>query len=128
MSCVNPNYIRVGINDLDGTLTYKFLGNARYENAKEFGSYEDLATRGYFYVLVPCRHCLGCRIDYSRMWANRMCLELKDNPNAIFVTLTYDNEHLPLIASSDPVASGSEFVATLSKRDFQLFFNCSIIC
>ena len=122
MSCVNPNYIRVRVNDNDGTLCYTFQGSARHQDARQFGTYADLATRGWFNVLVPCRHCLGCRIDYSRMWANRMCLELKDNPTAIFVTLTYDNEHLPLVESSDPVASGSEFVATLSKRDFQLFF------
>lgn len=122
MSCVNPNYIRVGVDDLHGTLTYKFKGAARYEDARDFGSFEDLASRGYFDVLIPCRHCLGCRIDYSRQWANRMCLELKDNPVAIFVTLTYDNEHLPLVESTDPVGSGSDFVATLSKRDFQLFF------
>lgn len=120
MTCVNPNYIRVQVDEY-GTLHYTFRGSARYEDARDFGTYDDLFTRGWFNVLVPCRHCLGCRIDYSREWANRMCLELKDNPSAIFVTLTYSDEHLPRVESSDSIASGSVYVSTLSKRDCQLF-------
>ena len=44
---------------------------------------------------IPCGQCIGCRIDYSRMWADRCILEAKEHDNNAFVTLTYDPEHLP---------------------------------
>lgn len=47
--------------------------------------------------LVPCGQCIGCRIDYSRSWAARLMLEKKKFPDneCFFITLTYDDEHLP---------------------------------
>ena len=45
-------------------------------------------------VLIPCGKCIGCRLDYSRRWADRMMLELETSKKAIFLTLTYGNEHL----------------------------------
>ena len=45
-------------------------------------------------VLVPCGQCLGCRLDYSRQWAQRCVLEAKTSSCSYFVTLTYDDEHL----------------------------------
>ena len=27
-------------------------------------------------VMIPCGQCIGCRLDYSRQWADRMMLEL----------------------------------------------------
>lgn len=45
--------------------------------------------------LKPCGKCLGCRLDYSRMWALRGILELQLHSEACYLTLTYDNEHLP---------------------------------
>lgn len=47
-------------------------------------------------VIIPCGHCIGCRLDYSRKWADRMMLELETSKKGIFVTLTYDDEHLPV--------------------------------
>lgn len=45
--------------------------------------------------LVPCGECVGCRLDYAKEWANRCYLEsLTKSPNW-FVTLTYDDAHLP---------------------------------
>lgn len=58
----------------------------------------------------PCGHCTPCRIQYGRIWADRLIHELNTcykGYNASFLTLTYDNEHL----SS----------TSLEKRDFQLF-------
>lgn len=63
--------------------------------------------------MVPCNRCIGCRLDYAREWSNRMLLELVDNPSAIFVTLTYDNEHVPF--------SDLGYMTT-RVRDCQLFF------
>lgn len=41
-------------------------------------------------VLIPCGKCIGCRMDYSRRWADRMMFELESAGKAVFVTLTYD--------------------------------------
>lgn len=74
----------------------------------------DLQSIGHFYSLVPCGKCAGCRMDYSRAWADRMLIELHDNCNCgVFLTLTYNSEHLPRSDSGAP---------TLSKRDLQLFW------
>ena len=59
---------------------------------------------------IPCRQCTGCRTEYARQWAMRLVLEQQAWDNNIFITLTYDNEHLPEHN-------------TLVKKDFQLFMN-----
>lgn len=69
-------------------------------------------------VVVPCGHCIGCRLDYSRAWADRMMLELETAKKAIFVTLTYDNDHVPIMEDED---TGELIGFTLDKRDAQLF-------
>lgn len=59
-------------------------------------------------VSVPCGRCIGCRVEYARQWAMRCMHEASLYDENSFVTLTYDDDHLP--------ARGS-----LRKRDFQLF-------
>lgn len=43
-----------------------------------------------------------CRIDRRRVWVHRMCLEALCHPESAFVTLTYDQEHLPHAGSLIP--------------------------
>lgn len=45
---------------------------------------------------VPCGKCVGCQLDRSREWALRCMLEASKYKKNAFVTLTYDNEHLPM--------------------------------
>lgn len=45
---------------------------------------------------VPCGKCVGCRIARTREWAIRLLHESKYYENNFFVTLTYDDEHLPV--------------------------------
>lgn len=113
MSCLNPNYLEAICDDYTGVISYKFMGNARHQNPLTFGRFSDLAEGKKFNVTIPCRHCLGCHIDYSRQWANRLCLELQDSKRAVFVTLTYNKEHVP---------KTDKGVLTLCVRDTQLFF------
>lgn len=47
----------------------------------------------YKYTQIPCGNCIGCRLEYSRQWANRGYCEAKLWENNWFVTLTYDDEH-----------------------------------
>lgn len=46
-------------------------------------------------IVIPCGKCIGCRLEYSRQWANRCLLELQYHASSLFITLTYDDEHLP---------------------------------
>lgn len=73
------------------------------------------------FVEIPCGKCIGCRLDYSRQWANRMLLELEYHDVAWFVTLTYDNNHVPLSYYGDPASGEALPAMTVCKRDFQLF-------
>lgn len=71
-------------------------------------------------VQLPCGQCIGCRMDYSRQWANRCMLELQDHDSAYFCTFTYDNDHVPVSYYPDPETGEACPSLTLCKRDFQL--------
>lgn len=45
---------------------------------------------------IPCGQCIGCRLDYSREWATRCVLEASAYQHNYFVTLTYNDLHLPI--------------------------------
>lgn len=57
---------------------------------------------------VPCGQCIGCRLERSRQWAVRIMHEASMHEDNVFVTLTYDDEHLP-------------YRGCLQKQDFQKF-------
>lgn len=46
--------------------------------------------------IVPCGQCLECRINYARNWACRCEVESYYHKNNHFITLTYDDEHVPV--------------------------------
>uniref|UniRef100_A0AAU8B149 Replication initiator protein n=3 Tax=unclassified Microvirus TaxID=338099 RepID=A0AAU8B149_9VIRU len=73
------------------------------------------------FVEIPCGKCIGCRLEYSRQWANRCMLELQYHQSAYFVTLTYNDEHVPVSYYDDPETGEAFPSLTLRKRDFQLF-------
>lgn len=60
-------------------------------------------------LLVPCGSCISCRIAKRREWSLRLLHELSYHDDAVFLTLTYDDAHVPPNMS-------------LRKRDLQLFF------
>lgn len=49
-------------------------------------------------VSLPCGYCAGCRKDKLTMWSDRLMFELLGSPRrtGTFLTLTYDDEHLPV--------------------------------
>lgn len=59
-------------------------------------------------MLLPCKRCMACRIQHTREWAVRLMHELDYHDRASFVTLTYDDDHLPVDGGLD-------------KRALQLF-------
>lgn len=46
-------------------------------------------------IKVPCGKCPGCKLEHSRQWAVRCMHEKRLHNAAAFVTLTYDDKHLP---------------------------------
>lgn len=57
--------------------------------------------------LYPCGHCANCMARSRQEWVFRLRMEYKECNFGLFVTLTYDEEKLPLDG--------------VSKRDVQLF-------
>lgn len=49
-----------------------------------------------YHIKVPCGKCIGCRLDYSRHWAIRSMHEARMHSDNCFVTLTFNDEHMPL--------------------------------
>lgn len=46
-------------------------------------------------IKLPCGQCLGCRIDRARDWSLRIGHESKLHQHNWFLTLTYDQAHIP---------------------------------
>lgn len=72
------------------------------------------------FVDIPCGKCVGCRLDYSKSWADRCLMELKYHKHSYFLTLTYDDEHLNYVElfNNDGVIYERP---TLVKEDFTKF-------
>lgn len=63
---------------------------------------------------LPCGTCIGCRTDHATDWARRAVREAKSWENNCFITLTYDNTHLPYGGYLDPQAL-TDFVKRLRQ-------------
>lgn len=50
----------------------------------------------------PCGQCMPCRLNRRRLWTHRLLLEQLQHSDSAFVTLTYDDSHLPADSSLDP--------------------------
>lgn len=99
MSCYHPmtraEKFGTAYTNKQGKISYKY----------DFFSWEEYEQSPRIYdamyrkiQMVPCGKCIGCRLDYSRQWANRIMLECKDRPKDTcwFITLTYNPENLPI--------------------------------
>lgn len=60
------------------------------------------------FIFLPCQSCISCRLERARQWAIRCQAEASLYDDNCFLTLTYNDEHLP---------PG----ATLYRRHVQLF-------
>lgn len=63
------------------------------------------------YKLVPCGKCVVCRQKNQKDWIFRLQAEQHNCPQCIFVTYTYDDDHVRL----------KNGVPTVCKRDMQLY-------
>ncbi|UPW41049.1 replication initiator protein [Sigmofec virus UA08Rod_5667] len=116
MSCFHP------ITAFDVTPKY-FTVNERRKIVFQVSSplHEQLAREGRV-LQLPCGQCIGCRLEYSRQWANRCLLEKSYHDSSFFVTLTYDDAHVPKTFSVDEETGEVLSPAmTLRSRHLQLF-------
>ena len=76
-------------------------------------------------VSVPCGQCIGCRLERSRQWALRCVHEAQLHQDNCFITLTYDDDHLPVDRSLN-LEHFQKFMKRLRKRygDGIRFFHC----
>lgn len=70
---------------------------------------------------VPCGKCIGCKLEYSRQWANRCVLEAKMHKSSLFLTLTYDDLCVPRVMYGERENGEAREAMTLVKSDFQKF-------
>ncbi|AZL82710.1 replication initiator protein [Apis mellifera associated microvirus 37] len=73
--------------------------------------------------LLPCGVCRPCRLNRRRDWVTRLSLESKAHDENLWITLTYQNQFLPIDRQrKDGLRFGSEEYPTLWRPDYQNFF------
>lgn len=112
MSCYHPlRALDFGVNPETGKHIIK-VTKGKYEP-------QELSYKGVSVIPIPCGRCIGCRLQYSRVWADRCMAEASCHTNNLFLTLTYDDDHLPDCREMDDGRLSP--VHPLVKRDLQLF-------
>lgn len=108
MACFSPSFIQRSVNRLTGSVTTKFLGSKQYLECQEVlrESYSGQLSDGFKertfsdgcyhdFIRIPCGKCIGCRMDYSRSWADRLTYHsFGKEDSSWFITLTYDDDHI----------------------------------
>lgn len=110
--CTNPLYMVTSITYLNkkGKLNKWFFPSKKEAEVKA-------NVINGFYQVLNCGNCTECRIQRSKEWAERCMAESKQTEiekgnRDYMVTLTYDNENLPLNKYNEP---------TLRKKEVQDF-------
>lgn len=82
----------------------------------------------YEKVMLPCGKCIGCKMDRSKEWSVRLMLERMYHEKACFITLTYNDENVPIVdMQREGIDRGYNKIVTvnsnmtLKKEDLQLF-------
>lgn len=112
MACYHPLYaIRSDMVNVDTGKNKMII--IKKENLKNH-NIDDLEK-------LPCGNCIGCRLDYSRMWALRCMLEAKQYKNNYFITLTYDDINMKFNQMINTETGEIKNVPTLCPKDLQKF-------
>ena len=101
----------------------KDIDPGEYERAEELQN----KITGYWrnIQLIPCGKCIGCRLENSKNKATQAIYEAEQWKDNWFITVTYDEEHLPKAAPAINEKTGEEMPAnpggTLKPSDMTLF-------
>lgn len=71
--------------------------------------------------MIPCGQCISCRLNKSRDWANRIMMECKEWKFNYFVTLTYEDQYLPIKRCYNDETGEIITGFTLDKKDLEKF-------
>lgn len=106
MTCVNPITVwkKRWASLTDSPQKYYEDKKVKFKKPRDIQNYEE--------IKIACGRCIGCRLDHANMWATRIQLETQEHKENCFITLTYNNENLPLTPTNH---------MTLRKKDFQDF-------
>lgn len=104
----------------------KFIRSAKYYTVAMKKQLEKVvAKHGKKLLTINCGQCIDCKLQKAREWATRCMLEAKEHKDNYFLTLTYDNEHLPITPKIDMETGEiipNEWVATLYPKDLEKFW------
>lgn len=90
MRCVAP--LRASLIRVDGVSTVRVGGRVRHDGRGDPRVYSDEYSESLF---LRCGTCVTCLLHRSKQWAIRGMHERAMHERACFVTLTYDEGHLP---------------------------------
>lgn len=117
MKCYTPMYRLFRPDDPEVTGKVISRQRAMEELGKDKNAFRHKAeyiparSPGWAIQQIPCKNCWACSLNYSAEWATRIMLEAKKSPGKnFFITLTYDDEHLPILEK-------------ITTRDYGVFEN-----
>ena len=95
MPCYSPLYA-FRFMDKFGDTRIKFVSRDLFNDTSFLQDGSDVSAEKF---KIPCGKCIGCRLEYSKNWAVRCMLEAKLHDHNWFLTLTYDDDHVPVVLS-----------------------------
>lgn len=135
--CLRPGAVFIYRRPGDEKWTTKYYGDTCRDEALRQGLDIDVLTATAHgldakWSVVPCGQCIECRLQRSRVWANRCMMEMADFPPVDgvcrnwFVTLTYAPGHTDELRSSRDGVTLSLHVPDGKKKDHLQMFNNAV--
>ena len=94
----------------------KLIPNKRYLSTKKNGGVPpQCPDERLRYVTAACGKCMECRQQKQRQWLVRMSEELRQEPNAYFITLTIDDKSYSELSNTYNITDNNE-IATKAIR------------
>lgn len=94
----------------------KLIKNRRYVPSKKNGGVPpQCPDERLLYVTAACGKCMECRQQKQRQWLVRMSEELRQEPNAYFITLTIDDKSYSELSNTYNITDNNE-IATKAIR------------
>lgn len=125
MRCVTPMYRRYEKGDHSkGTVVPRSEAMAELEmnnNDERFKLFQfNEKSHKYSYEQIPCQKCWACQLNYSAEWATRIMLEAKKYDHNYFVTLTYDDENVPILEKIEYEENYKMYGETIETKKIEL--------
>lgn len=118
INCLSPSvcYRCGNIVSKDGVKSQRLVWS--YSEALNFYHGDIFAVRDSECSL-PCGHCEACRIRQRKEMSTRLAHEASMHEQSVFITLTYDDAHLPIGLDGNPtlcIADVQKFIKRLRRH------------